>query len=725
MPGELLRYVSTLQGTDSNHDLSHGNTLPLVCVPWGMTNWTPQTVEEGAWFFEPGKKIDGFRATRQPSPWIGDYGQFILMPQSGPLALARRQRASDYDQQTAVFRPDYFRADLNKDNITAEITATQRCGLFRFTFNNTAKGRLIIKAAGPSRIEISGKEIRGYSRKATGGVTDNFFSYFVIQLSRPITSTGTFKGNETSANAKTIEGDDVGAYVEFATDDSPIEARVGTSFISFEQARRNLDTEASGGFDAVHAAAAKEWEKNLAKVEIDATEEQKKTFYSCMYRVMIFPHRLYEIGADGKPTHYSPYDGKIHAGVLYGDCGTWDMFRTAFPLYTILFPDQYNEMLQGFLQAGIESGQIPEWPSPGARVCMVGQHSAAMFADAIAKGITNFDVRKAYQLLREQAFADPPNTPKRAGLDDYLNKGFIPTGHATYATSATLDYAYDDWCIAQIAKHLGDQSTYNTLMKRAQNYRTLWRSDVGFMGAKNPDGSWVEPFDQFYWGGPYVEGGPWQTSWAVQHDPRGLASLLGGPEKLAAKLDQMLASPPTFHTGGYGIVIHEMTEMAIAHFGQYAHSNEPVFHVLYLYAAVGEPWKTEKWTRKICNEMYNASPQGFCGDEDTGTMAAWYLLSSLGIYPLCPGDPNYVLTGPLFEKATLHLPGDKTFTITAANNAPENTYVANRKVNGNDYDKTFIPHATIMSGGSMEMSMSAEPNKQKLSRDQLPYSASE
>jgi predicted alpha-1,2-mannosidase len=724
-PSGLLRYVNTLQGTDSNHDLSYGNTLPLVCVPWGMTNWTPQTVEEGNWFFEPGRRIDGFRATRQPSPWIGDYGQFILMPQSGALRVGREERTSEYDAKGAIFRPDYFCADLQQGQITAEMTASQRCGVFRFTFHNSKTGRLIIKAAGVSHIEIGDRIIRGYSRFATGGAGDNFFSYFVIELDRPIRATGTFIKDDVAANTKTVNGTDVGGYVEFDLANQPaVEARVGTSFISFEQAQRNLDTEAAGGFDAVQSAAAAEWEKNFSKIEIEASEEQKKTFYSCFYRAMIFPHRLYEIDAKGKPTHYSPYDSKIHPGILYGDCGTWDMFRTTFPLYTILFPKQFGEMLQGWVQAGIESGEMPEWPSPGTRVCMVGQHSAAMFADAVAKGITSFDVKKAYQLLREMAFAEPAHTPKRAGLADYLSRGYIPTGHATYASSATLDYAYDDWCIAQIAKRQGDQSTYDTLMKRAQNYRNLWRSDVGFTGAKNPDGTWVEPFDQFYWGGPYVEGGPWQNSWAVQHDAIGLASLLGGPAKLAAKLDEMLATPPTFHVGGYGIVIHEMTEMALAHFGQYAQSNEPVFHVLYLYAAVGYPWKTEKWTRKVCEEMYNSSPRGFPGDEDTGTMAAWYILSSLGIYPLCPGDPNYILTSPLFTKSILHLPNGKTFSITAADNDSRNIYVQSRRLNGSEYRKTFIPHAVLLQGGSMDMQMADKPAERVLNDDELPYSAS-
>jgi predicted alpha-1,2-mannosidase len=711
---DLLSYVSTLQGTDSKYDLSHGNTLPFVCTPWAFVNWTPQTAETGNWLFQPDKPINGFRATRQPSPWIGDYGQFSLMPQLGPVRLSIHDRASDYDPKTAIFRPDYLRVDLTQDHVTTELTASQRCAVFRFTYPNSKTGRLIIAAAGPSRIEFTNNQIRGYSRKAEGGVGDKFFSYFVIQFDRPF----------RPASKSPIESADALTYVEFDLDSKPVEVRVAASFISFDQAQRNLDRETAGGFDATHSACAAEWEKHLAKIQIEATEDQKKTFYSCFYRSLIFPHRLYELDANNQPIHYSPYDSQIHPGVLYGDAGTWDMFRTTFPFYTILFPKEYGEILQGWLQAGIESGEIPEWPSPGARVCMVGQHSAAMFADAVAKGITSFDVPKAYQLLRELAFADPANTPKRAGLQDYLTRGFIPSGHATYASSATMDYAYDDWCIAQIAKQQSDQKTYDILMKRAQNYRNLWRSDVGFLGAKDDHGNWINPFDEFYWGGPYVEGGPWQNSWAVQHDPAGLASLLGGNEKLCAKLDQMLAMPPTFHVGGYETVIHEMTEMAVAHFGQYAHSNEPVFHVLYLFAAAGEPWKTEYWTRKVCNDLYNATPQGFCGDEDTGSMASWYILSSLGFYPLCPGDPNYVLTSPLFPKATLHLPNGNTFTITAANNSAENVYVQSRQINGADYSKTFIPHATLTRGGEMQLEMSSSPNRRSLSNNELPYSAS-
>jgi predicted alpha-1,2-mannosidase len=469
----------------------------------------------------------------------------------------------------------------------------------------------------------------------------------------------------------------------------------------------------------------KAWETNLGRVEIEARPDQKKTFYSCLYRAQMFPHRLYELDATGKAVHYSPYDGQIHDGVLYGDIGIWDAFRTTFPLITILYPNQLNEILQGFVNASTEGGTIPEWPSPGYRDCMIGQHSAAIFADAVVKGEHGFDVAKAYESLRKSAFEPPaPGVLVRRGLADYMKLGYIPDGASTYAVSATLDYAYDDWCVAQIAKNQNQPDVYQTLMARAQNYRHLWDPTVGFMHPKDAAGHWIEPFDQFAWGGSYAEGGPWQCSWFVPHDTAGLASLLGGPDKLVAKLNEMLGLPPVYHKGGYGSIIHEMREMGIAHFGQYDQGNQPGFDSLYLFAAVGQPWQTEYWTRRVCAELFNAGPAGFPGDEDNGSMASWYVLSSLGIYPLCPGTPQYLFTSPLFAKSTLHLAQDRTMVITTSGNSARDVYVQKRQLNGTNVSQTWISHQDLMQGGELHMDMGPAANMRDVQNGDLPYSAS-
>ena len=727
-----LDQVNILQGTDSIFEFSHGNTLPLVGMPWGMIDWSIENYvgiwsidgHRGRWFFHPDGTIDGFRATHQPSPWEGDYGQFVLMPQSGDLEMDAEARISAYDTNTSVLRPDYEKLDLKRDQITSELTATERGAVFRLTYHQGQTGRLIVNACGGSEIKVEGRTIFGLSRANSGGVNGNFASYFVIKLDRDVDKSDMFTNNTSTGNSSG-KGDNMAAYVEFkTTPNDPVELRVGTSLISWEQAEQNLQAETTGGFDAVHARVQKTWDYNLSRIEIEASEDQKKTFYSCLYRAQMFPHRLYELDAAGNAIHYSPYDGKIHKGVLYGDTGIWDAFRTTFPLITILYPSQLNETLQGFVNASAEGGTLPEWPSPGERGTMIGQHCAAVFADAIVKGNTNFDVAKAYQALRKKAFQPSSNGKLvKNGLTDFLKLGYIPDGASKYAVSTTLDYAYDDWCVAQIARKLNKLDDYKILMSRAQNYRLLWDPKVGFMRPKNADGNWVEPFDQFAWGGSYVEGGPWQCSWFVPHDTAGLAGLLGGRDKLAEKIDQMLGLPPIYHYDRWHI-IHEMKEMANVKFGQYDQGNQPGFDELYLFAAVGQPWQTEYWTRRVCSELFSSSEQGFPGDEDTGSMASWYILSSIGLYPLCPGTPAYVFTSPLFPKITLHLPQDKTFVITALSNNEKNVYVQRRQVNGTDNNRTWITHQDLIQGGTMQLEMGPDAKMRTYQDADLPYSAS-
>jgi len=721
--GGLLEDVNILQGTDSHPDLSHGNTLPLVGSPWGMMDWSVENAE-GPWYFQPNGKIDGFRATHQPSPWIADYGQFTLMPQSGAVRISAGDRMTDYDANNSVLRPDYEKLELKQEAVTAELTATERGAVFRLTYHQGTTGRLIINACGASEIKIEGRTIRGLSRANSGGVAGNFASYFVIRLDRDVAKCDLFLNN-TNVGSSAATGKDVTAAVEFKTaPDEPVELQVGTSLISWEQAERNLQVETDGGFTAVHARVQKNWETNLSRIEIQADADQKKTFYSCLYRAQMFPHRLYELDAAGRAVHYSPYDGKIHEGVLYGDIGIWDAFRTTFPLITMLYPDQLNEILQGFVNASSEGGTLPEWPSPGYRDCMIGQHCAAIFADAIVKGHRGFDVAKAYESLRASAFNPPAEgVLVRRGLADYLKLGYIPDGASTYAVSATLDYAYDDWCVAQIAQEQGETNVCQTLMARAQNYRLLWDANVGFMRPKDAAGHWIEPFDAYAWGGPYAEGGPWQGSFFVPHDTAGLASLAGGRDKLAAKLNEMLGLPPIYHKGGYGGIIHEMREMGIVKFGQYDQGNQPGFDELYLFAAVGQPWQTEYWTRRSCAELFSASANGFPGDEDNGSMASWYVLSSIGLYPLCPGTPEYVFTSPLFPKITLHLAQEKDFVITAPANDAKNVYVQQRQLNGVDDQRTWITYQDIMQGGELHLDMGPEAKIRDLPTEDLPYSA--
>jgi len=730
----LVDYVNILQGTDSSLQFSHGNTLPLVGMPWGMVDWSIQN-GTGGWYFKPDGTIDGFRATRLPSPWLSDYGHFVLMPQSGDLRMDPQARKTIYDTNTAVLRPDYERLELKTEAITAELSGTERCGVFRLTFHEGKSGRLILNVPGKSEIKIKGRNIYGISRAIdrknhSGIVADNFASYFVIKLDRDIIRSETFLRLETNAASPPAKPEskpsEARAFVEFnVTPSDPVLVKIGTSFISWKQAEQNLHSEEEGTFETIHERVAAVWNANLGKIEIDATEEQKNTFYSCLYRAQMFPHRLFEINAAGKQIHYSPYDGKIHDGVLYADIGIWDGFRTTFPLITLLYPSQLDEILQGFVNASQEGdGTLPEWPSPGYRLCMIGQHCAAIFADAIAKGRKGFDAAKAYESLRQSAF-EPPTRGQmvREGMSYYLKLGYTPE-NIRYSVSTTLDYAYDDWCVAQMARMLKHPETADTLMARAQNYRKLWDSSVGFMRPKDVEGHWFGTFDEFAWGGPYAECGPWQASWFVPHDPAGLTELMGGNRLFAEKLDRLMGLPPVFHFGAYKKCVHEMAEMAALRLGQCSLNNQPSFNIPYLYAAIGQPWKTQFWTRRACAELFNSTPRGFCGDEDNGSLASWYILSSIGLYPFCPGDPAYLVTSPAFPKIIIHLPDKKTLLITSSGYSDTNVYIQKRLFNGVEDSKTWISHDDILRGGELHFEMGPVPNMNRITEEELPYSAS-
>ncbi|RYF98451.1 MAG: glycoside hydrolase family 92 protein, partial [Caulobacteraceae bacterium] len=407
--------------------------------------------------------------------------------------------------------------------------------------------------------------------------------------------------------------------------------------------------------------------------------------------------------------HHSPYDGGVHPGVLYADTGFWDTYRTLFPLMTLLQPELMADILRGFVTAYRESGWFPQWPSPGHRSCMPGTHMDATIADAVVKGITDFDVETALEGMLKHADgpADVPGAG-RLGITEYLKYGYcLPNERQAVAQS--LDYAYDDWCIAQVARHLGRTEDEKRMLESSQNYRKLYDESVGFMRAKNADGTWLEPFDEFAWGGPYCEGGPWQNSWAVQHDPAGLMAIMGGEEAFAAKIDRMLETPPYFRVGGYGFEIHEMTEMAMADFGQYAQSNQPVHHVLFFYLAAGRPWRLQKEVRRTMEELY--TPDLFPGDEDNGEMAAWYVLASLGLFPHCPGDPNWALSSPLVRRAKVKLPGGRELIIDAPENAPERVYVDGVSWNGALHEDTTVPHAMLAEGGTLHFHMTETPRE--------------
>ena len=706
MQDDFLKFVNPLQGTDSQEDFSRGNTLPLVCVPFPMTAWTLQT-GVGPWVYRwRDAKVQGIRATHQPSPWMGDYGQFTIMPQTGERLLGAAARSSGYDKESLVVRPDYLRAQLLRYDCTVEVVPTQRCSRMRFRFGGRGEARLLVDCFSQGgSLECSKEEgvLFGCSRANRGGVPEGFALWFVIRIHHrlerfiPLERVSSEAGQGAAA--------EVGG-VEFEIPESGVvECDVATSYISVAQARANLDRELGGRtLESVRAEAQALWNGRLGVLSIDEPrEERKRVFYSCLYRTLTFPQKMHEITTDGEVVHYSPYSGSVHPGVLYAGHGFWDTYRTTYPLYALLFPDDYSEFLQGWMNACREGGWYPRWPSPGYRDCMLSTHVDVVFADAIAKGIGGFDVEEAYEGLCRHARSAPETDPGygRPGLLEYLRLGYIPADRYRHSVAATLDNAYCDFALGRIAEHLGHTAEAAVFAERAQSYRRLFDPAVGLMRGRLENGSWLEPFDPFLWGGPYVEGGAWQTSWGVPHDIPGLIALHGGKERLVARLAEMLATPPHFRAGDYGFEIHEMTEMAMGGFGQYAHSNQPVHHALYLFAEAGAPEQTDYWVHRVLTKYYNHDVGGFPGDEDNGEMSAWYILSSLGIFPTCPGKAEYTLTEPLHREASVRLGNGATLLITN-NNAP----AADRRggeffLNGSRLQQRRLLHCQLEEGGRL------------------------
>jgi len=706
-----LRYVNLLQGTDSHHGFSTGNTLPLVARPFGMNHWSAQTAE-GGWFFSPhDRKLQGIRCTHQPSPWMGDYGHFTLMANTGRevhLSPGRRSRA-----YRGTFAPNRFRVELLNDGTVIEMSPTIRGAVFAFRFP-VGGGRVVFEpCAGSSEIDfVDARTVTGWVNGNSGGVPEGFAHYFAIRFDRDVVEAKRFRG-ETVVEDRT--GERLGFFAQF---DGDVTVRIATSFISVEQAQRNLDQELAGhSLDEIAEVGRAEWEEALGRIEVSKEDENHvRTFYSCFYRTHLFPRIWHEETPEGR-RHRSPYNGQVHDGPLYTDNGFWDTYRTMYPLLALLDPERLAEILQGWTNAYKEGGWFPQWASPGYRACMVGTHIDAVMADGIARGVTNFDVKTALEGLRKHAdtVGDPSGAWGRIGIEDYQTKGFVSTDHHESVARA-LDYAYDDWCIGQIDPSFAGR-------ERAGNYVHHWDPGVGFMRAKNADGTWLEPWDEFHWGNPYVEGGPWQSTWAVPHDAAALIRLMGGDEAFVAKLDRMLTSPGYFTTGAYGFEIHEMTEMTMGPMGQYAHSNQPVHHVLYLYNSAGRPWRTQKEVRRALTELY--SPTHLPGDEDNGEMCAWFVLSSLGIYPLTPGHPSWTLGSPLFSQAKIHLPNGKTFTVDAPHNGSERPYVSETLLNGRSHADLFVSHRDLAEGGTLTFHMSDRPKTEVVEAKHRPFSASQ
>jgi predicted alpha-1,2-mannosidase len=725
--------ANPLQGTDSARNFSHGNEYPAIALPFPMNTWAPYTQPASDSFFYAysQNKIRGIRETHQPSPWIGDYGTFSLMPVSGKLALNENDRASVFRHEAETALPDYYKVHLDTWNATAEVTPTERCARFRFTFENAGDSYVVLDAfPGGSTVEIipSENKIIGTTRYNHGGVPNNFSNYFVIVFDQPFTAFGTWSPDSVKEDSKQLAGEHVGAYLKFTGGaGSVVGCKVASSFISPEQAMSNLQQEiGDADFETVRQRAEARWNEMLGRVRIEGgTPDEQRTFYSTFYRSILFPHKFYELNAEKKPIYFSPYDGKVHEGFLYTDSGYWDTFRAAHPLYNLLFPEVSAEILQGLLNAYDQSGWLPEWSSPGHRDCMIGNHAFSLLADGWVKGIRSFDAHKAVAAMVHDANAEGPvHSVGRDGAEFYNKLGYTPYPGIREAGAKTLEYAYDDFCAARLASMIGDESAASVFARHAMNYTNLFDPSVGFIRGRDKNGAWNTPFYPDEWGGPFTEGCSWHWTWSAMQDVQGLIKIMGGEKAFADKLDEVFTSPNTFRPGTYGRPIHEMVEMAALDMGQYAHGNEPIHHMIYLYDYAGQPWKAQSRLRQVMGLLYQATPDGFCGDEDTGQTSAWYVFSAIGFYPVCPGDPNYLIGSPLFDKAILTVAGGKTFTISAESNGPQKAYIQAAKLNGESFDKVYLSHEEITRGGELIFRMGSAPNeKWGVEEDSRPPSA--
>ncbi|MGA2170490.1 MAG: GH92 family glycosyl hydrolase [Terracidiphilus sp.] len=686
---KLIDLVNPMQGTDSTVEFSRGNTLPIVALPFGMAHWTLQSSATPGWFFNPGtNRLQGIRLTHQLSPWLGDYGYATFLPFNGDPSPEADARSSSYRPRELAISPAYLKLRLMRYRCLLELTPTERCSAMRFTFEDSGPSGLLIDLPGENAAAECDQEA-GIARALThdnrGGVQSNFATYLVASFDTPI----------AGFEVKQLKGRRV-AVVRFnATAGKPVGARVASSFISYDQAQANLTREiGTKSFEATEQSAQQTWEHALGRVRIEGkTERHHRTFYSCLYRTLLFPRIWHEIDASGKPIHMSPYTGRVEPGVLYADHGFWDDYHAWYPMMLLLYPERLSEILQSWVNAYKEGGWIPQFPCPGYRGAMTGSPSDIIFGDAAAKGLTGFDLPSAYEGLKKQATQVVRGYGfGRGALEPYLKYGYVPSDNGRSGVAETLDYSFGDFCISQVAHALGKNEEAAQFLSRSASWKKIFDPGTKFFRGKLASGEWIEPFDPFSWGGPYVEGGAWQYRFNVPHDPAGLMEAFGGKTAFVTQLEAMFNQPPRFNVGAYGAEIHEMSEMATADFGQYAQSNQPVHNVLYLFTLAGRRDLTQHYAHRVLEELY--TPDTFPGDEDTGSMSAWYILSSLGIFAACPGDSKWTLGAPFFSRATIQVASGNTLRIDA-NGAAGDRFLSRITLNGKPTNGMTVEQAEL------------------------------
>ena len=725
-------YVSTLVGTLSKHSLSTGNTYPAMAMPWGMNFWTPQTgpMGDGWTYVYTHDKIRGFKQTHQPSPWINDYGQFSIMPVSKPV-FDQHQRASWFSHKAEQATPYYYSVYLADHDALTEMTPTERAAMFRITYPEAEMSYFVVDAFDRgSYIKIlpDGKTIVGYSTRNSGGLAPNFKNWFVVESDTPFEYVSGVADGQFTEDME-VTADHAGALVGFRTSrGQQVHLKVASSFISLDQAYVNLKELGNRSFDQVKQAGRDRWNEVLGRFKIeDDNIDNIRTFYSCLYRSVLFPRNISEVDAEGKRVHYSPHTGEICPGYMFTDTGVWDTFRCLFPFVNLLFPEEAAKMQEGYVNHYLESGLLPEWASPGHRGCMVGNNTASVVADAYLSGVRGYDIDALWKAVVAGANSEHPTVKSsgRWGFDHYNRLGYVPCDIGINESAArTLEYAYDDWCIWQLGLALGKSEEELAQYKaNALNYRNLYDAEFGLMNGRQENGDFRRPFSPLKWGGDFTEGNSLHYTWSVFHDIEGLMALMGGEEKFAETLDGVFTMPPHFDESYYRFVIHEIREMQIMNMGNYAHGNQPIQHMLYLYDWCRQPWKAQARIREVMDKFYTSAPDGYCGDEDNGQTSAWYVFSAMGFYPVCPGSGQYALGTPLFKKMTVKLSDGRKIRIEAPENSETAFYVDGMKLDGKAYDKNYVTLEQLRGGADLFFEMSDTPNMKRGTSDEAkPYS---
>lgn len=707
---DLVKYANTLQGSHNTPEFSHGRCSPNVGLPHAVNTWSP------VGFSYVSKTVNGLGGS-----------DFQLIPLISKSDINERKFTMTFNPDKVIGHPNHFKL-ITDNGISMEMSPTERCASFQFSFPRSKESYLVLN--GPSRANVSVDSEQRRITAYTDGANNQqrlirYRTYYILQFDQPFVSYGVSDGTDRA-----------GTYIEFKKG-AIVQVKVSVSRISPEQAEVTFNREIGPySFNEVKDRAHKIWNDLFNRVLVEGgTLEQRKTFYSCLYRTNLRPSKNYEIDQDGN-AHFS-YDGKVYDGYYHSGPILWDAFRSLFPLQNILHTADQKDFVKSLQKMKPLTGW---WPNGHV---MIGNHAISVFADAWAKGVRTFDpdtVLKYYHHEVTHSKLDSINNRVyniehergygRMGFEDYFSLGYIPypqnTNRVIETTAKTLEYNYDDFCAYQLAKMTGNKFYENIFAKQLNNYKNLFDPSDHFMKGRDAEGNFQKNFNPYEWGGPFVEGNGWQWKWSVFHDIQGYIDLIGGDAQFAKELDALLEAPAdSVLFGGYGFMIHEINEAVANGIGQYAGGNEPCFHVLYLYNYVRQPWKCQKLIRTSIAELYNSGPKGFPGDEDGGAMSAWYVLSALGFYSVTPGVDQYTIGSPLFNKATITLENGNKFTIIANNNNQDNVYIHSATLNGKPYSKNRISHTDIMNGGELNFIMSNQPNMQRGILDEdKPFSVS-